>query len=146
MARVGLHIGEIIFGVLHSSSGCLFQALCGRSWLFFSILLFQWSIFYFSLPEALRRCSFHPSSRFVKDHVLFMPIHLTGVLCPFAQVLFALSSLASHFYRSAVRICSSLFLFSNGVFSTSSIFVVFFFKFVQPRKVLWFHSFVKEAT
>ena len=28
------------------SSGCLFKLFCDRSWLFFSILLFQWSIFY----------------------------------------------------------------------------------------------------
>ena len=39
--------------------------------------------------------------------------------------------------------CSFL---SNGVFSTLFIFVVFFLSFVQPIKVLWFHSFVKEAT
>ena len=69
---------------------------------------------------------FNPSSRFVKDHVLFMPIHLTGVLCPFAQVPFALSSLAYLLNQSAARSCSPLFLFSNGVFSTSFISVVFF--------------------
>ena len=42
------------------------------------------------------------------------------------QVLFILSSLASLFNSSAVRICSSLFLFSNGVFSTLFIFVAYF--------------------
>ena len=44
----------------------------------------------------------------------------------FAQVLFILSSLVSLFNRSADRSFSSLFLFSNGVFSTSFISVVFF--------------------
>ena len=42
------------------------------------------------------------------------------------QVLFILSSLASLLNRSAIRICSSLFLFSNGVFSTLFTFVVLF--------------------
>ena len=57
-------------------------------------------------------CSFHayPFNRSVRSS---------------AQVLFYLSILASLFYRSAVRICSSLFLFSNGVFSTLFISVVF---------------------
>ena len=94
--------------------------------IFFSILLFLWSSFYFSLPEALRCCSFHPSFRFVKDHVLFMLIQLTGMLRHLFKFFFILWSLASLFNRSAVRICSSLFLFSNGVFSTSFISVAFF--------------------
>ena len=112
----------------------------------FSILLFQLSIFYSFVPEASQCCSFHPSFHSVKDHVLFMPIHLTGVLCPFAQVLFALSSLASLFYRSAVRICSSLLLFSTGVPSTLFFFVVFFLSICSTSQESWFHSFVKEAT
>ena len=94
--------------------------------IFFPIFLFQLSIFYFFLPEALRCCSLQPIFLFCQDHVLFTPIHLIGVLCPFPQVLSALSSLASLFYRSAVRICSSLFLFLNGVLSTLFISVVFF--------------------
>ena len=61
-----------------------------------------------------------------EDHVLFVLIQLTRVLCPFGQVLFALSSLASLFNRSAVRICSSLFLFSDGVFSTLIFFILLF--------------------
>ena len=87
-----------------------------------------------------------------------------------AQVLFILSSLVSLFNRSAVRIWSSLIPFlnrrvfniylpfnlkvsqcslslvSNGVFSTLFSFVLFFSWISQPRKVLWFHSFVKGAT
>ena len=59
-------------------------------------------------------------------HIMF--IILTGVLCPFAQILFILSSFASLFNWSAIRICSSLFLLSNGVFSTSFISVVFFYR------------------
>ena len=106
----------------------------------------------------------------VLSKIMFMPIHLTGVWCHSAQVLFALSILPSLFNRSAVldffltpcsihsivpeavccdfikyllilsssysipflfnrsaaRSCSSLFLFSNGVFSTLFISVVFF--------------------
>ena len=52
------------------------------------------------------------------------------------------------FNRSVVVIdlYRSLFLFSNGLFSTLNIFFVFFLSIFQPRKVLWFHSFVKEAT
>ena len=77
----------------------LFKIIWGRRYCF---LLHSFHSKLSFLPEALWCCSFHPSSRFVKDHVLFMPIHLTRVLCHFAQVLFALSSLSSLFNRSAV--------------------------------------------
>ena len=40
-------------------------------------------------PGDIAMLFFHPSSRFVKDHVLFMPIHLTGVLCPFCSSSFS---------------------------------------------------------
>ena len=61
-----------------------------------------------------------------KIMIFFMIVYLTGVLCPFAQVPFALSSLAYLLNRSASRICSCLFLFLNGVLSTLFIFVVLF--------------------
>ena len=58
----------------------LFQFICRRSCLFFSILFFRWSICYSVIPEALWYCSLWPSSRFVK--IMFFPllVHLTGVL------------------------------------------------------------------
>ena len=48
---------------------------------------------------------------------------------PSAQVLFALSSLASLLDRSAAQSSSFLFLFANGVLSTSFISVVFFSRY-----------------
>ena len=61
-----------------------------------------------------------------EGRLLFVPIHLTGVFCPVAQVLSLLSSFISLFNRKGARICSSLFLFASGVLSTSFISVVFF--------------------
>ena len=125
--------------------GCFPSSFVAEVGIFFSILLFQWSIFYSFFRrhcdvalfthhlELWGSCSFHayPFSRSVVSS---------------AQVLFILSSLASLFNRSAARICSSLFLISNRVLSTLFISVALFLSFVQPLKVLWFHSFVKEAT
>ncbi len=86
-------------------------------------------------------CSFHSILSFFRRHcdVALFSHHLewwgSCSFCayPFnrsvvssAQVLFALSSLASLFNQSAVQICSSLFLFPNGVFSTSITSVAFF--------------------
>ena len=131
-----------------------------------SCLLFKYPLILSSLiPSIYRRSAVQIIS------FLFLPyLVLTGVLCPFVQVLFALSSLASLFNRSAARIWSSLIPFlnrsgsniylpfnlkvsqcslslvSNGVFSTLFSFVLFFSRISQPRKVLWFHSFVKGAT
>ena len=48
-----------------SPKRCLVKLFCGRSWLFFSIILFQLSIFYSFVPEALRCCFLQPSSRFI---------------------------------------------------------------------------------
>ena len=115
-------------------------------------LAFSSPFFYFnylySILSFQRHCDvalFNPSSRFVKDHVLFMPIHLTGVLWPFAQVLFALSHLV-HLVLTGVLACTScplqpfscvfqprgfswcsFFLFSNGGFQlcSSSLYSVF---------------------
>ena len=72
--------------------------------------------------------SFHLQAECCPNYIILIPSLscFNRVLCPFAQVLFALSSLASLFNRSVVWIFSSLFLFSNGVFSTSFISIVFF--------------------
>ena len=103
----------------------LSKFFCGRSWHFLLHLLFQWSFFYSFFwrhgdvalfthnLELWGSCSFHA-----------YPFNRSVV--PSAQVLFILSSFVSLFNRSAARICSSLFLFPNRVFSTSIISVVFF--------------------
>ena len=99
---------------------CFFKLFCGRSWHFLlhSSISIIYLLFFcfggivmllFSTHHlvCLRSCSFHdcPFNRSVVSS---------------AQVLFILSSLTSIFNRSAIQICSSLFLFSNGVFSASS--------------------------
>jgi len=77
--------------------------------IFFSILLFQLSIFYFFRSRSLVVLLFSTHHPIRQRSCFFMPILLTGVLCPFVQVLFILSSLASPFNRSAAWICYSLF-------------------------------------
>ena len=102
--------------------GCFPSSFVAEVGIFFSILLFQWSIFYSFFRrhcdvalfthhlELWGSCSFHayPFNRSVVSS---------------AQVLFILSSCLSLVNRSAVRICSSLLLFSNGAFSTLFTFV-----------------------
>ena len=64
-----------------------------------------------------------------EDHDLFMLIPLTGVSCPLFKYPLILSrscSIPSIYRRSAARICSPLFLFPNGVLSTSFISVASF--------------------
>ena len=97
--------------------------------IFFSILLFQLSIFYFFLPESLRCCSLQPIFLFCQDHALFLVYPFNQSVVSSAQVLSILSSFISLFNRSAVRICNSLFLFPTGVLSTSFISVVFFSRY-----------------
>ena len=80
------------------------------------------------VPEALWCCSLQPIFSFCQDHVLFVLIHLTGV-CARCSSSFILSSLASLFNRSVVWICSSLFLFLNGVLSTLFFSMAFFLSF-----------------
>ena len=102
--------------------------------IFFSILLFQLSIFYSFIPEALCCCSLQPIILFVK--IMFSSFHfqskccpnrtilslsilfLTGALCPFAQILFILSSLVSLFNRSAIR--NRFFLIPLSLWSASN--------------------------
>ena len=74
-----------------------------------------------------------------EGHVLFMLIHLTGVLCSF-QVLPIISSRASLFNRSAVRICSSLFLvylISTRVVPIPSCPLYLSFIALQPPRFTW---------
>ena len=69
---------------------------------------------------------FSPIFLFGQDRVLFSVYPFNRSVVPSAQVLFILSSLASFLNRSAVRICSSLFLFPTGVFSTLFFLVALF--------------------
>ena len=96
-----------------------FQALLWQK------LAFSSPFSYFNYLSSIllfrRHCDvalFNPSSRFVKDHVLFMPIHLTGALCP-------LLKLSSPY--------QALHLFSTGVLSEI---------FLTPCSI---HSIVLEA-
>ena len=123
------------------------------------IMIFPCLYFYLSVVSSLqvsshlvKSNSFHLQTECCPNYITLIPSLscLTGVLCPFVQVLFALSSLASLFNRSAARIWSSLIPFlnrsvfniylpfnlkvsqcslslvSNGVFSTLFSFVLFF--------------------
>ena len=58
-----------------------FQALCGRSWhcLLQSFIPMIYLLFF--IPEALCCCSLRPIFLFCQDHVIFVVIHLTRVLC-----------------------------------------------------------------
>lgn len=104
----------------------------------FSILLFQLSIFYSFVPEALKCCSFQPIISFVKDHVLFVLIHLTGVLCPLLKFF--------HFIKPCISFqpecCSNLFFlvlfFLTECFQLRSFSLHSFFQFVQPLKARGF--------
>ena len=89
--------------------------------------------------------SFHLQVECCPNYITLIPSLscLTGVLCLFAQVLFALSSLANLLNRSTAQSYSSLFLFANGVLSTSLLLVAFFLSICSTSQGTWFHSFVK---
>ena len=92
-------------------AGCFTSSFVVEVGIFFSILLFQWSIFYSFFRRHCDVALFNPSSCFVK--IMFNSFHLQSECCPnyiilipslscfnrnvvsSAQVLFALSSLAS---------------------------------------------------
>ena len=81
-------------------------------------------------PRGLVRLLFSLLISVCQDHILsFANPFSTRVLC-FQSSIFSsyqvLIQLLFLFNRSVARSCSSLFLFSNGVFSTSFISVVFF--------------------
>ena len=82
-----------------------------------------------------------------EDHVLFVLIHLSGVLCPLLR--FFSSYQVLHLFSTGVL---SEFVLPYSFFSQRSVFqllpppLLSFFLFVQPLKVIHFHSFVKGAT
>ena len=73
----------------------LSKLICGRSWHFILHYVIPMIYLLFFLPKALWCCSLHSSSR-IEDHVLFVLIHSTGVLCSHSSS-FILSSFASLF-------------------------------------------------
>ena len=81
-----------------------------------------------------------PITLFCKDRVLFLLIHLTGVLRHLFKFFFILSSLASLFNRSVVRICSSLlvvYLVSTRVVSILSCPLCSSLIALQPPRLTW---------
>ena len=116
--------------------------------LFWQKLAFSSTFFYLNYlysilsPGALVMLLFSLLISVCQDHVQFLPFTVEVLsklyqsysfsilfiqsVVPSAQVLVMLSSFISLFNQSAARIGSSLFLFSNGGFSTLLIFVVFF--------------------
>ena len=90
-----------------------------------------------------------------QDHVQFLPSS-TGVLPKFFPSHLVLTRVvpipSCPLYSSFIALqpprftWCSLFLFSTAVLSIVFNYVMFFVSTFQPIKVLWFHSFVKEAT
>ena len=81
-----------------------------------------------------------------EDRVLFMLIHLIEGLCPLPKFFSSyqvLDLFSTGVLFEFVLPCSS---FLTECFQLRSSPLHSFFQFVQPLKVLWFHSFVKEAT
>ena len=142
--------------------------------IFFSILLSQLSIFYSFVPEALWCCSLLPIFLFCHDSVLFFayPFNRSVVFsfelshlikfcipsqtecCPNYIILnpslswlnrsgfnIYLALQPQGFFRNVL--CPS---FLTECFRPYSPSLYSFLEFVQPLKVLWFHSFAKEAT
>lgn len=75
--------------------------------------------------------------------VLVNSFHLQSECCP--NYIILIPSL-SCFNRSVVSIIPLLTGLSSKCFQLWSSSLCTFFQFVQPLKVLWFHSFVKEET
>ena len=96
--------------------------------------------------EALYCCYIHPSSCFVKDHVLPFAYPFNRSIMFFIQVLLSyhvLPPFSTEGLSEFVLPCSS---FLTECFQPCSSSLYSFFQFVRPRKVLWFHLFVKETT
>ena len=77
---------------------------------------------------------------------LSMPIHLTGVSCPllkFFSPYQVLHNFSTGVLLEVVLPCPS---FLTECFRLGSPSLYSFLESIQPRKVLWFHSFAKEAT
>ena len=104
----------------------LSKLICGRSWHFLLHSVIPMIYLLFFLPETLWCCSLHSSSH-IEDHVLFVHIHLTEVLC--------------HLFKffSSYQV---LHLFSTGVLSEfdlpCSLFILF-----QPE---WFQFLLVHCT
>ena len=99
-------------------------------------MLFSSPFFCSDDPTSILSFRWHCDIALFNHHPVLSKVIFFSLLIPFnwrvvlsAQVLFILSSSYSIpflFNRSAARSCSSLFLFSNRVFSTLFISVVFF--------------------
>ena len=125
--------------------GCSASSFVAKVGISFSILSFQWSIFYSLFRrycdvsllthhlELSGSCSFiaYPFIRSVVDSLL---------------VLLILSSIASLFNGVLPESVPSYSSFLTECFQCCSSSLLSFFQFAQPRKVPWFHSLVKEAT
>ena len=116
--------------------GCFPSSFVAEVVIFFSIPLFQWSIFYF-FPEAWWCCSLHSSSRVVRT-VFFSCLSISNrSVVPSFQVLPILSSFASLLNRSAVwnlsyPLChsfnssgGSVLLISSSILSSCQVHVQF---------------------
>ena len=152
----------------------LSKLICGPSWHFLLHSVIPIIYLLFFLPVALWCCYLHSSSP-IEDRVLFMLIHLTGVSCPLFKFFssYQVSHLFSTGVLSEFDLSCSLFIsfqpeclhlllvhcnpFLMSVNLQGSRNVPcssFLTECFQPRsaplysllKVLWFHSFVKEAT
>ena len=109
--------------------GCFPSSFVAQVGIFFSILLFQWSIFY---SFSRRHCDVALFTHHLElwGSCSFRAYPFNRSVVPPAQVLFILSSFISLFNRSAVQICSSLFLFSNGCFQLRSSPLYYFLEMV----------------
>ena len=100
--------------------------------IFFYILLSQWSIFYFFLPEELCCCSLQPFFLFLLGHCSFRAYPFNRSVVSFCSSFFILSSLSSLFNQNATRIGSSFSSFLTECFQLCSSPLFYFFQFVQP--------------
>ena len=124
--------------VLTFLEGCFPSSFVAEVVIFFSIPLFQGSIFYYLLfPEALWYCSLRPIIFFFQDHVLSFAYPFNRGVVPAFQVLPILSSFAPLLNRSVVwnlsyPLClpfnsfgGSVLLISSSIFSSCQVHVLF---------------------
>ena len=98
-----LFVSLLVFQQLHYNllGRVLSKLICGRSCFFLLHSVIPMIYLLFFLPEALWCCSRWPIISFCQDHVFFLLIHLTGVLCSHSSS-FTFSSFASLANLSAV--------------------------------------------
>mgnify|MGYP005815193367 CR=1 FL=1 len=126
----------------------LSKLICGRSWHFPSPFCYSNDLS--SIPSfegnVMLLSSLIISN--CEDHVLFVLIHLTRVLCHlfkfFHLIKFCLSFQPECCQNYIILIHS--YLVSTRVLPIPSCLLYSKFIAFQPLKVLWFHSFVEEAT